>query len=619
MPRILPLFIVLTAVVFLMQYDLLKPTLELGLTPDDWSFIFWYRLLGPNPLSKITQVWAVSGPYTTVPIYYTGIINSIVGFNYVNLQIVGIIFKILATLVLFPLILTVFKNRFLAFFATILFAMSYPSTGALETAVEPSEYLGMFSMGLFLIIYHHAVKRNLLSFRWLSLLTLAFIITILLSVMRLYPLFILVAAVEIYLLTQRPPKVALKNSLLRLTFLFSPFILITIYRPSVILNYIGAVPAVLLKILEGNWHLSLVPLQGLGYTLPFSTVWGLLGLVQLGNLNEYLSFVLGGPTVIFGLIILFLALFTSAKPWKFFILGFTLNIFLEILVFFIATHALSIPMGQRMSFDSPRIYSTLLGLFILTLTFVYWIEWLRRGRNDNLLLALWVGPIVSFLFILLTWMLSDINLGFGGAQDHYLLIPAAAMSIFVAALLVLIFQKMKASRILYQSVSVLIVTAVLIGFYFLNKNLIHSYFKNVNANGRAAQGQILIQSRFREKIKGIDFKKPALFYFDTSKLQGDGPFYTEGLLSSLPFFMHFEGDRLIDGCFEVFYQEKSKLAALIMEKNGERGFVYRSLCVENGRGSYREIFHKEENFYAFLLKDKNLIDIKMELLKELKL
>lgn len=613
------LFALLTIIVLLMQYDLLGPALEVGFTPDDWSFVFWYKVLGPHPFSKIAEVWTARGPYTTVPLYYTGIINSIVGFDFQKMQMISILLKILATLALFPLVLSVFKNKLLGFLAVVLFAMSYSSTGALETAVEPSEYLGMFSMCLFLMIYNHIVRNNLVTWRWLILTVISLIITILLSVMRTYPLLVLIPIVEAYLLIQKQSTATLRVAVLRISSLFLPFILVTLMRPGVILPYIGTVPSVFLKILEGNWHLGLVPIQGIGHILPLSQFWKIFGSFELGSFSDYLFFIFGGPIVIFSLIILLLAFFTSSKPWGFLILSFTLNIFLEILVFFIATYSLSISFEQRMNFDSPRIYSTVLGLYVLSLAFVYWIEWQTRDRTNNLLLALWIGPAVSFLFIFLTWMLSDINLGFGGAQDHYLLIPTAAISIFVAAILVLIIQKLKFNRSMrFRSASLLMVIITLIGFYYLNKRLIHSYFKNVNANGgRAAHGQIMIQTRFREKIKDIGLKNPALFYFDTSQLSGDGPFYTEGLLSSLPFFMHFEGDELIDGCFEVFYQEKSKLAALIVKKNGERGFVYRSLCVESGRGGYREIFHKEENFYAFKLKDKNLFDIKKDLLKEL--
>lgn len=603
-------FILLIVIVVFLQYDLLKPALKVGLTPDDWSFILIYRLLGSNPLSKFAEVWVQRGPYTTVPIYYTGSINSIVGFNYLNLQLVSIFFKTLATLVIFPLVLVISKNKLLAFLSTILFAMSYPSAGPLETAVEPSEYLGMFSMGIFLTVYYKTIKDDSLKWSHLGLATILLVLTILLSATRLYPLVAFIPIVEIYLLIKKPKISVLKSSVLRLAVLFSPFIFIFLYYPKVILNYIGTVPTVILKVVEGNWHLILTPLQGVGHSLPFTQNLKFLGIIKTDAFDNYLFFILAGPSVVFGVTIFLLAFLKSKNPWRFFLLTFLINFFLEIFVFFIARHYLAIPSGSRMNFDVSKIYLTLFGLFIIVLTFMYWVEWEIQGRKNSLFLAIWTGPTVSFIFIALTWVLADINLSFGGAQDHYLMIPAAGMSVFVAGLLTLTYERARIMATPFIFITLII-------FYFLNRSLIYSYFDSANKNGRAAAGQEMIQSRFREKIKDIDLSKPALFYFDTSELSSDGPFYTEGLLSILPFFTHFRGNDLIDGCTEVFYESKQKLAQLIQQKGAEKGFVYRSLCVRGGKGGYSVIFYKPENFYAFRLKNKDFIDIKAELLEEL--
>ncbi len=611
-------FFLLVVLVLFVQFDILKPTLKIGLTPDDWGFIFSYKLLGPHPWSKIAEVWTQRGPYTTVPLFYTGFINSVVGFDYQKLQIISIFFKILATLVLFPLVLIIFQNRLLAILTTLLFAMSYPSSGPLETAVEPTEYLGMFFMGLFLITYFYVFKDSALRWKRLGLTMLLLVVSILISVMRLYPLLVLILVVEVYLLIQKRSIVALRASFLRIGFLFLPFIVVTLLRPNVIISYIGVVPTVLRRVLEGNLHLILTPLQGLGYTLPISVhLWKIFGLINMDSFKGYLTFILGGPTIIFGIVILLLAFITSKKSWRFFLLAFFLNLILEILIFFIATINLNLTLGTRIIFESPRIYSALFGLLILVLSFVYWIEWRKQGRKNNLLLVLWVGPVISFLFIVLTWILASENLSFGGAQDHYLMIPTAGTSVFVASLLTLIYERSISMKARWKGTSIGLIAIILIGFYFLNRELIYSYFNRANENGRAALGQQMIQSRFRDKIKQFDLAKPALFYFDTSELSGDGPFYTEGLLSILPFFMHIQGTRLVDGCVEVFYENKQKLAQLIKEKDGNKGFMYKSLCIQNGSGGETEIFYKPENFYAFKLKNKDFIDIKKDVLKEL--
>lgn len=602
------IFCLLILVIFI-QYDILKPALKIGLTSDDWSFIFWYKLLGDNPLLKIAEVWSRNGPYTTVPLFYTGLINSLVGFNYQALQITSIFFKVLATLIVFPLVLIAFKNKLLAFLATLFLAMSYPSTGALETAVEPSEYLGMFFMGIFLILYCYVVQRKLLSFKWLGILTAAFSLAILMSVMRVYPLIILVPLIEIFLFNNHFKK-TLKYGLMRILFLFSPLILITVYKPGAILAYILRVPSVLLKIFDGNWHLVLTPLQGIGFTMPFSRYWNILGSLNIEDFGDYIVFILGGPSVIFGLILLILAFFTARKPLKFFIYGFFLNFSLEVIAFFIGFHSKYLPESLRMNFDLTRLYSTLLGIFILVLSFMYWKEWREKGKNDNLLLALWTGPSAAFLFIWMTWMLADINLGFGGAQDHYLLIPEAGISIFAAGILVLMLKKYKFVKVL--------VPLVLILFYFLNKNLIYDYFEKANKEGRAAEGQIMMQTKFKKIVDTIDFSKPVLFYFETSDIEGEGRFYTESFLAAFPFWMHFEGDKILERCLEVlYYNSPSELLKHFKEENGAKGLFYRSLCVENGKGFYKDILYKPRNFYAYKFKNREFIDIKEKVLKEL--
>ncbi len=38
--------------------------------------------MGPDPLSKIAEVWKDKGVYTTHAIYYIGVLHSLVGLNF---------------------------------------------------------------------------------------------------------------------------------------------------------------------------------------------------------------------------------------------------------------------------------------------------------------------------------------------------------------------------------------------------------------------------------------------------------------------------------------------------------------------------------------------------------
>ncbi len=610
------LFIFLMLVIIPMQFDLLRPALEMGLTPDDWSFIFWYKTLGAYPLNSLPQVWAERGPYTTVPLYYTGMINDLVNFNYKNLQLMSILFKSLATLVIFPLILIVFKNRLLAFLTTMFFAMTYISSGPLETAVEPTEYLGLFFIGLFLISYYFLIKGKV---KWSLLIssTILLLIALGVSVMRVYPLLIFLLIVEFYLFWKNPTSGRFKEGFLRLLILFSPIILISLNRPSLVLSYIYQPKTLFSLVLQGNWQLILTPIQGLGHTLPLNSYWSYLGAIKIEDFSAYLSFFMNGPLITFGVISLFLSLFTSKNALRFFITVFIAFLFFGIAIFFIINYRLTLPMQEQINFDSPKIYPTIIGIFLLALTASYFMEWKRQSKKATWLLALWLGLFWAITFIVMTWLLASTNLNFGGAQDHYLMIPSVGVYLFISALIVIFYEKIKKVKTLFFLVFLPVLSLFIIFFYSLNRHLIHTYYNNASINGRAASGQILLQSKFKERIEQFNKTEPLLFYFDTSELE-NGPFYTESFLSSFPFWMRFQGTQLKDGCSERLYlNEHKQLIPYIREQDGQKGFFYKGLCVKNGKGGYEDIFYKMENFYAFKLKDRDFIDIKEEVLKEL--
>lgn len=212
--------------------------------------------------------------------------------------------------------------------------------------------------------------------------------------------------------------------------------------------------------------------------------------------KDYLSFLLNGPKIIVAAIILSLSFLGLRKRLTFFLSTFFINLTLGILIFFVATHNLMVPSNLRLNFDVPRIYSTLVGIFILVLAFVYYLEWQFQNKKDMLLMAIWSGPFVAFLFITLTWMLADINLGFGGAQDHYLLMPTFGIYMFLAGLLVIIYNKtINIKNILPKLTLYTLMFSFIFTFYYFNKQLITSYFNAASSEGRAAKDQQMIQSK----------------------------------------------------------------------------------------------------------------------------
>lgn len=617
--KITLIFIITVLAVIFLEYDLLRPVFDIGLTPEDREFILRFKTFGPNPLTKIFEVWSQFGAYYTIPIYYIGIVESFTGFNYHLIQFVSVFFKTLATISIFPLILIVLKNKLLAFLTSILFAISYTTTGALETGVEPSEYLGFLMMNIFLITYYYLNTKYLLQLRWLILTALLLFIAVIASVMRVYPVLALIPAVEIFLWILNRSKYKFKYILIKLIVLYLPFLILKYYYPASISGHF-ALPTILAKIYQGNWHLLLTPFQGLGFMIPVGKYYNKLGILDLSNFNSYFGFILGGPSVMFGIISLIIS-WISIRNWlSLFLRIFTLNFALELLSYYLIQYRIFVPFEFRLNYDHLKLYPVLFGLFILSLALNYFIVWYNYGKKNNLYLVLWVGPFIGLFFITLTYFFAGANLSFGGAQDHYLLIPTLGISLFIAGVLQLIIKRLSGSR-LRLVVGILLITTIILFLYGLNKEMIYNYFNNANINGRSATGQQQIQSKIKQRLKDLDYLKPIIVYFDTSDITGNGPFYSEGLLTPFPFFMHLDGEKLINGCIGVIYEDQKKveLRKMVKKINNQLLLKHPAICVNGYSMSTNDISIKLEDLYAYKIKNNDFIDIKEQVIDELKL
>ncbi|MBI2196466.1 hypothetical protein HYU45_02520 [Candidatus Daviesbacteria bacterium] len=600
--KTLLIFLLTAVLIIFLGFDFLKPAFDIGLTPEDREFILRYKLIGQNPLTKILQFWSERGAYTTIPIYYIGIVQSIAGFNYQLIQFIGMVLRVLAALSIFPLTNLLFKNMPLAFLATIIFAFSYTTTGALETGVEPSEYLGLFVMNIFLIAYYFLNTKYFLNIWWLLLTSLLLFVAVMASIMRVYPILFFIPMVEIFLLFSNRKKYKFKYLFYKLFIFYLPFFLLVRFSPSATSGHFS-LPTILLKIAQGNWHLLLIPFQGLGFMIPV-----------------YMAFLLGGPLIIFGLMSLMLSLVCTTQKLPFFLRVLLLNFGLETLAYWIIQRRLLSPVELRMNFDAAHLYPILFGLFIFSLMINSLIDWYRSGKKNNLLFILWMGPFIGLFFITMTYIFAGINLSFGGAQDHYLLIPTIGISLFISGILLAMYERLSVTR--FKSIGGFAVVVIILAFlYGLNREKTHSYFTGANYNGRAAAGQEFLQGKIREIFRNLDYSKPVLVYFDTSDIpDGKGPFYSEGLLTPFPVLMYFRGENIVNGCIGVIYENRKmkKLKKAIKIIGNQQAIVYQTTCVENGKINIQDVIYKADNFYALKIKDENLINIKDQVIKELK-
>ncbi|MBI2085916.1 hypothetical protein HYT74_01085 [Candidatus Daviesbacteria bacterium] len=610
------LLLLTVLLVVLSQYYLLSGVLTLGFKPDDWILYFSYKLLGSHPLSKIISVWLERGIYTTYQVYYLGFLDSLVSLNYQAFQYINLTFKILATLSLYPLTQVLFKRKILSFLAVLLFSIAPSAVGPLEFVVKGSDYLAIIWMNLFLMVYYLIIANKLVGLKYYFLLFFLFILSLAFSPIRIFPLIVIPPLVEIFLILKHFDWAAVKKSLIRLVVLYGPFVVLILYSPISVLGDARGPFGVFDVVLKGNWFHILAPLSGIGYTFISNDFWGkIFGLIMTDNFKNYLYFLAGGPTIILGLLT---ALIVWAGILKhkllFFIVTALLNFIFQVLIFFIAFHHLQVQTFPQANYDPINLYSVIFGGYIIILGFMVLLNWLKWGRSDKVLAGIWMGSAVLLIFTSLTWVFGPLGTGFS-STSYYLVVASIGSSLMVAAFLVSIYDKLKVSRL---KLLAFIPFLILIPILGMNSYTIHSRFSSLNKDGLNAAGQIAMQQEARRVMKDYKISDSALWYFDTSDIT-NGPFYSEGFLTSFPFFMHLRDNKLTDGCIGVIYEDAKmvELRKLVQVQDGIPGFNHPALCVNNGKGGFKSIFFNAEDFYAFKLKGKKLIDIKEIVLDKL--
>lgn len=330
------IFLLCASLVLFIQFTILEPVVQYRLFDmQDWLYLHIYRsfkFLDTNLFSQLINSWIHIGLHETSHIYYIGILSELFGFNYQPYQIANILLKTAATLSFFPLILIIFKNKLLAFLATLLFGINSATAGSLLIIAIGEVFLAVTSLNIFLITYYCAIFKKTKVLYFLS--SLFFLLTFLMAPPRMFPLLVLIPLIEVYWLFNTRKLHNLKFSIIRVIIYILPVVLISLPAPVSSCCPFTSRPLVLLKdIIDGNWHNLLDPFAGIGWTLLTNDFWKFFGGLELEtfkNFGEYLTFLFSGPLLIFGSLTLILSLILSKKPSKFFLLTFGLNFIAEI-------------------------------------------------------------------------------------------------------------------------------------------------------------------------------------------------------------------------------------------------------------------------------------------------
>ncbi len=615
------LFLFTALIIALIQYFMLKPHLSYAFADIDWGGLLQFKhLKNPFSLESFLNMWNRSGVYAT-QYYYLGIQEYFFGLDFYQYNIVAYILKFLSTITAFPLFYIITKRKLIATLGTLIYAYSFTTVAALYTVMTTINYLGITFMNIFLWIYWYLAQKKRTDWRLLISVILTFYLAFFLATERMYPLMPLVIIGEfLYICSQKFSKSSIVLGAKRLLLLFTPVILLIFIRPNIqsdmIPFFIGNSMGLFQKIFEGNSHLLFTPFASLGsmflpkeYPLP-------LGVINLDNLTGYLKFLLGGPLFIFGNIILISGYLLSKNPRKFILVTLTILITLFLASFYIATRRLGIDPSSRIYFDPSFVMpNALVGMFVLSLACAFFLEWIDRKMKDNLTLCLFMGPAMAFLFIFITWLPADIALVFVGIH-RYLTIPAIGVSLLIATAFVLIYEKLYPKNFT-RPFALAVFLLPLLMFVIYSKSIANYFDYELNVAGTKASEHIRMKGKLKSYLKNFSLTEPSVFYFDESQDHNNSYFNETIIMAGFNFWMMFQEDRvlkpeltplLLRTYFLCGGNEKvcpEKLKEAIVEKDGIKGFLFSG------------VFYKPENFYAFRFKNRDLYDIRDEIMQTL--
>lgn len=609
-------------VVGFLQYFLLGLILEYGFTPDDWRLLFFYKTLGSDPVSKISYVWSIKGAYTTSQVYFIGILNSFFGLNYQSYHVVNIIIKLIATVSIYPLILVIFKRKLLAFLVTTIYGMSYLGSRSLEYVVKGTDYLAIIPMNIFFIFYYLIVIEKVKRWWWFVLMTLFWFLALIISPIRIYPILFLIPVIELFLCIQDCSINKILSSLKRLLILYLPLLLVYCYKQDAITVFLQSPHMIFQAILRGNLHIILVPFQGLGLTWVSVTEWNsIFNTIDISSFKNYLFFLFNppkGPLFIFGIAAFLLSLIIFKRKLYSYIIIISLTSLLSIIFYYIVVYGLGIPEIFKYPFDLNKMYSILISGFVLCIALASFLEWQSFGRNNKLLFVFWVTPPIVFLYIFLIWLLAPFGVSFENRQGYYLVLPAMAASLFISALLVAIYDKASEQKNrLFRMIIIFVFFAILFNLLFLNRKIINFYFSKLKEDGRFAQDQQRINHSFMQDIKEFNYKENNLFYFDSIEdTLHSNYYYEQALFESLPSRILIRNNEHNGGCVTIFTQRINDLNKITVFTNEIKGFVYNGQCGQDAKIT-ENVFYSIDNFFAFKIKNGEIISIKQEILSKL--
>lgn len=588
------LFLLLIPIVIISQIYLLAPHLQYGLADLDDGSIYGFKKyvrISPNIIGFFTDSYKELGVYSH-QYYYLGILNFFFSSNIEAYHQVTHFFKIAATLSSYPFFYIVTGSSLIAFVSALFFAFSHSAAGSMQLVVTGSDYPAIFVFLIFLSLYFYLVKNGISKLSWVLITLLFFSLAMALSTERIYPVILLLPFIEIFWILRNRSKKSVFISIKRLTILYSPIIIAVMIAPVFLGLLIPNSTRLLQSLSEGRWDLALIPFIALGSTILTHDLWKYTGIVPKENLADFVNQLIYGPLLPILVVTYLVSLILSRKS-----LRFTFIIILVTLLGSVISHYFSL------GHPGASVNVAVFGFYILGFSLASFIDWMQSGERKYL--GLFLGPFIAFFFIFNTWVATmDRDLVFGGVH-RYVTIPSIFISLFLGSILGLMFKKffrLKSFRRLFFLVPFFLLIIIL----FTHARELTAAFSYDLKNGYGIKDKIYMRQQLLPYMNNLKISEPTLFYFDIYTDSANSFYYGNTVISGFNAWTLWLPN--VDFRSELtpsYIADFNKLKASVMQKNGIRGIFY-----ENK-------FFKGENFYAFLLQDKEVFDITDKIKKEL--
>lgn len=608
------IFLFFCLAITISQFLLFRSYLDTGFAPDDVRAISHFKDLGGQPFSRFLKVWKDLGPHYANQNFYDGILFTIFGFNYSAYPLTGLIFKILSIITLYLLIQVVFKNRLLSFLTAFLYSVSYGAVNSLEMILKTQDYLVIAGINIFFIcfyLYYHQNRSRL----WLFLSGIILFLSFFIQPIRAFPALPFIFLLVLIIFLKNKSLSNLYKLTIDLVILFCPFIiLLFIGRGSVEGVNLRNLSLTIQNVSRGNLQLLLTPFTTLGSLYIYGDDLKILSFSQWDDFGNYLSYLFGRPLVFFGSLTFALSIILSEKPRNFFLSVLGLNFILDVLLFFMIDTALNLPTEIKIHYD-PFIFlpPAILGIYILALTVIVFREWLSANNRNSIINLFLLSILYSGILILFHWFFQDyvfIPVGIRG----YSTVPALGVSTALASLFLLGYYKMKDK---FKSLS-FVIFLLLIPYANMSNNHIQDFLQHNLTTGMRASEQIDMREQFWSQVTNLKSPCNKLFYFYSDDYP-NGIFYSYIFLDNFyAWYKLYNPVTHNDLCPLAFIvNDEDKLLSSYYSENGERGFLQKRTDEQFFSAKPSDIYKfRIENFYAFELKNRKIINIRPEILKK---